>query len=117
MSCKSEITIKIREDILKLATAKAEKYGYTLDFLINDFLISTIRAKKFPFETEYFLELPPIINSDELADRFEEILEQLQTTEEAFCIAHDSELSGVIMSQEKYEALKTTIKYLEENNI
>jgi len=105
MNTKEDITIEIRPDILIVLTEKLKNHGQTLDDLVNGFLTEVVRTGQIPFDLDAVPELPPIITSTELAVKFYDVLKRLQSSNEVMYIAHEGELSCVIMTEEKYKEL------------
>ena len=109
--CKeTEITLEIRDDILKLIKAKLEKHGCSMDELVNYFLTEVVRTKMLPFDESDHTNLPPIVSSEELTNKFEEIVDQLLLSNDVIYVSHDSELSCVIMTLGRYEAFLSHIE-------
>lgn len=115
MNTKEELTIEIRPDILNVLTDKLKKHGYTLDDLVNSFLTEVVRTGQIPFDVDAVPELPPIITSIELTDAFYDVLTRLQSSNEVMYIAHDGELSCVIMTEEKYKEMLTLCQQSERD--
>ena len=114
MNNETEITFEIRDDILKFIQAKVAKYGCTLDELINYFLSEVVKTKTMPFETGDLNDLPPIVSSDELSNRFEDVVDPLLVEHDVIYISHNAELSCVVMPIERYETLITSAEAAKE---
>ncbi len=117
MASNSEITLEIRDDILKFLQAKVTKYGYTLEELVNYFLTEVVRTKKLPCDMDDLKVLPPIVSVDELSDQFEENVNRMLSVNDVVYISHACEIAYVIMRFDKYEALLSADKSKDGDNL
>lgn len=115
MGNKEEIEIEIREDVLKFITAKAERYGYTVDELFENYLKTVVRLKGLPLDDDELKELiegdiPPLISAEDLAANFDEVLDTLIKSDEVMHIWRNGEVEAVIMMKKKYDRLLEAAK-------
>lgn len=110
MNNQTEITIEMRKDVLKFLKAKAERYGYSVEEMIENYLKIVVRTKRLPFKSDELAdllqsEIPPIISAEDLAANFDDVLDTLFKTEDVMLIWRDGEIQAVIMMKAKYDSL------------
>lgn len=115
MDNKEEIEIEIREDVLKFLTAKAERYGYTIDELIENYLKTVVRLKGLPLDDDELKELiegeiPPIISAEDLTSNIDEGLDTLIKSDDVMLIWRNGEVEAVLMMKQKYDGLALAAK-------
>ncbi len=115
MDNKEEIEIEIREDVLKFLTAKAERYGYTIDELIENYLKTVVRLNGLPLDDDELKELiegeiPPIISAEDLTSNIDEGLDTLIKSDDVMLIWRNGEVEAVLMMKQKYDGLALAAK-------
>lgn len=122
MDNKAEIIIEIRDDVLKFIKAKAERHGYSVDELVENYLKMVVKLGRLPFDSEELAELSdgensPLISAEELAANLDEALETLFNCNSAIHIWRECEIVAVMMTKDRYDGLIATVKKAGEKEV
>lgn len=122
MDSKANVNIEVRDDVLKFLKAKAERYGYSIDELIENYLKMVVKLGRLPFDNKELAELmegeiPPLISAEDFAANFDEALNTLIKSEDAMHIWRGGEIVAVMMTKDRYDGLIATVKKAGEKEV